>query len=316
MARWSLALSVLFLAGCAGAGAPHSRIIVAGQEFETEARVITWKDAGGFDGYRETCWFQPERILPEKPVEGCDVPKRYGARRTTGLAPELATRVEAEGYDLDAARERIDQFVIHYDVCLHSEQCFKVLHDLRGLSVHFLLDLDGTVYQTLDLVERARQATIANDRSIGVEIAQMGAYADRKTLDRWYEPDGANGVRLKPSLIAGRSAHYPPGFVARPARAEPIRGTVNGNDLHQYDFTEAQYDALAKLTRTLTEALPRIRLRVPRGEDGRVLDRPLTPSEFASYQGLLGHSHVQQNKSDPGPAFDWDRVLRDAAPRP
>jgi len=39
-------------------------------------------------------------------------------------------------------------------------QCFKVLHDHRDLSVHFMLDLDGTIYQTLDLKERAWHATI------------------------------------------------------------------------------------------------------------------------------------------------------------
>ena len=25
--------------------------------------------------------------------------------------------------------------------------------------------------------------------------------------------------------------------------------------------------------------------------------------------GILGHYHVQQNKVDPGPAFQWDRVV-------
>jgi N-acetyl-anhydromuramyl-L-alanine amidase AmpD len=27
---------------------------------------------------------------------------------------------------------------------------------------------------------------------------------------------------------------------------------------------------------------------------------------------LLGHWHVQKNKVDPGPAFDWDRVIEGA----
>jgi len=44
---------------------------------------------------------------------------------------------------------------MHYDVCGVSRQYFKVLHDYRGLSVHFMLDIDGTIYQTLDLNERA-----------------------------------------------------------------------------------------------------------------------------------------------------------------
>ena len=39
-----------------------------------------------------------------------------------------------------------------------------------------MLDLDGTIYQTLDLKEGAWHATVANGRSIGIEIANIGAY--------------------------------------------------------------------------------------------------------------------------------------------
>ena len=32
----------------------------------------------------------------------------------------------------------------------------------------------------------------------------------------------------------------------------------------------------------------------------------------ANYGGLMGHYHVQTNKTDPGPAFDWDRLVNGA----
>jgi hypothetical protein len=41
-------------------------------------------------------------------------------------------------------------FVNHWDVCLSSESCAKVLNK-RGISVHFLIDNDGTIYQMLDI---------------------------------------------------------------------------------------------------------------------------------------------------------------------
>ncbi len=66
--------------------------------------------------------------------------------------------------DLDLLRQKVDQFVLHFDVCGTSAQCFYVLHDRRGLSVHFMLDVDGTIYQTLDVKERAWQATKSNDQ--------------------------------------------------------------------------------------------------------------------------------------------------------
>ena len=61
-------------------------------------------------------------------------------------------------------------FVNHWDVCLNSKSCFKVLQN-RGLSVHFLIDNDGTIYQTMDMQHIAFHAGNHNDVSIGVEIS-------------------------------------------------------------------------------------------------------------------------------------------------
>ena len=40
-------------------------------------------------------------------------------------------------------------FVVHWDVCLSSRSCFNILQN-RGLSVHFLIDNDGTIFQIMD----------------------------------------------------------------------------------------------------------------------------------------------------------------------
>jgi N-acetyl-anhydromuramyl-L-alanine amidase AmpD len=92
------------------------------------------------------------------------------------LSTNEIERVRGGGWDLPLLQREVDQFVIHFDVAGTSRQCFKTLHDLRGLSVQFMLDLDGTIYQTLDLKERAWHATTSNNRSVGIEIANMGAY--------------------------------------------------------------------------------------------------------------------------------------------
>jgi N-acetyl-anhydromuramyl-L-alanine amidase AmpD len=42
------------------------------------------------------------------------------------------------------------------------------------------------------------------------------------------------------------------------------------------------------------------------------LTRKLSENDFKAYQGLLGHYHVQSNKVDPGPAFQWDRLIRES----
>jgi N-acetyl-anhydromuramyl-L-alanine amidase AmpD len=42
---------------------------------------------------------------------------------------------------------------------------------------------------------------------------------------------------------------------------------------------------------------------------GHLIPRKLPAEELKNYQGVLGHYHIQTNKTDPGPAFDWDRII-------
>ncbi|HZW10035.1 MAG TPA: N-acetylmuramoyl-L-alanine amidase [Phycisphaerales bacterium] len=277
-------------------------IVICGRLFHTGAPVVLWTDPDGYDAYRTDRRFAPPEEAPWAPGRGPATPNRYDARSVPGGAD-----------DLDALRRHVDQFVIHYDAAGTSRQCFKILHDLRGLSIHFMIDIDGTIYQTLDVKDRAWHATIANGRSVGVELAHIGAYAPEsaETLRQWYAEDGA-GTRITIPVWQGDGGIRTPGFVGRPASSEPVSGVIQGQTLVQYDFTPEQYDSLAKLTAALCAVLPQIRCDYPRDEHGRPLARAMTPDEFAAYRGLLGHSHIQQNKVDPGPAFDWDRLRQSA----
>ena len=281
-------------------------ISIAGQLVHTGTRVVLWNDPGGYDAYRAHRHFEPEERGPSGQPERV---QRYGSFRR-GLPEGLETRVREEGWTLDAARSAIRQVVIHFDACGTSRQCFRVLHDIRGLSSHFLLDLDGTVYQTLDLKERAWHAAQANDRSVGIEIAHIGAYADRQRLDAWYAEDG-EGLRVTLPEEFGDGG-LPENFVARPARSELQRGVIQGRELAQYDFTEEQYIALEKLLVALCRALPGILPRFPRDADGQVVREVLgTGGEAAvGFDGIIGHYHVSSAKVDPGPAFDWERIQR------
>jgi hypothetical protein len=50
----------------------------------------------------------------------------------------------------------------------------------------------------------------------------------------------------------------------------------------------------------------------PRDENGKLITRTLPDEMLANYKGLIGHYHVQRDKQDPGPAFDWDKVVSGA----
>lgn len=286
---------VLLLMSCAGAPAPGTplerrgdEIIVCGQLFHTGTKVVLWTDPGGYDAYRVEKRFAKFEESSWEKTKGLDTPNRYGMR-LQGLTPEQIEKIRGGGWDLATLQQVVDQFVLHYDVAGTSRTCFKVLHDMRGLSVHFMLDVDGTIYQTLDLKESAWHATISNQRSIGIEIANIGAYAEgeKDPFEQWYDKDG----RLK-------------NYAGEPLRL--VTGTIQGKKLRQYDYTPEQYDALIKLIATLCRIFPKLKCEAP------TVPHKLAEEDWKEFQGILGHYHVQSNKVDPGPAFDWDRVLREA----
>jgi N-acetyl-anhydromuramyl-L-alanine amidase AmpD len=177
-----------------------------------------------------------------------------------------------------------------------------------------MLDLDGTIYQTLDLKERAWHATTSNTRSVGIEIANMGAYSseDSGALRRWYDKGIDGRVRITIPERLGDGGIRTPGFVGHPARNDLVKGNIQGDDLMQYDFTLQQYQALVKLTAALCRTFPKISCDYPRDAQGKLISHKLADEQLGSYHGVLGHYHVQTNKNDPGPAFQWDYVIGNA----
>jgi N-acetyl-anhydromuramyl-L-alanine amidase AmpD len=124
---------------------------------------------------------------------------------------------------------------------------------------------------------------------------------------------GTNGETLiKIPERFGDGGLHTKNFVGRPSKPEPVSGMVQGKDLVQYDFTPEQYKALIKLTATLCQVFPKIKCDCPRDEEGDVLMEKLPDEELAQYQGVLGHFHIQTDKIDPGPAFQWERVITKA----
>lgn len=349
MPKLSVLLALAVWIGCSVACASKpgvelrrrgDEIVIAGRYFHTGTPVVLWTDPGGYDAYRTekrfAPWAKSAWSAGGEAKGGPPTPNRSGIRFADALSPEEFERVRGGGWTLPQLQDRIDQFVVHYDVCGTSRQCFRVLHDMRGLSVHFMLDLDGTIYQTLDVKERAWHATTSNDRSVGIEIANIGAYPPDKSevLAKWYaEPPlmcgtglsrresrelaerktvitipaelGDGGVRTGGVLHGGEG-------VLSPRRNGMINGVIQGQELVQYDLTPQQYEALIRLTATICRVLPRVRCDYPKDEQGKLITTKLPDGELAVYSGLIGHYHIQDNKTDPGPAFDWEYVTREA----
>ncbi len=249
--------AALLVGGCGTlprAGKPEPRkgdeIVAAGQFFHTGTRVVLWLDPGGYDAYRVERRFAPiERIGLGK--SRAEVTNLTNAQPLWPARESLDGRNKSKRCAAAAGICRCCKAWLTSSCCIMTSaaragRVFEMLQDDRGLSVHFLLDLDGTIYQTLDLKERAWHATTSNDRSVGVEIANIGAFpADGENpFAQWYQTnaDGQTYITIPKRL--GDGGIRTPNFTGHPARNEPVSGAIQGEDLVQYDYTPEQYAAL------------------------------------------------------------------------
>ena len=220
------------------------------------------------------------------------------------------------------------QFVLHYDVCYSSHHCHQILKDSTFKGSHFYLDLDGTIYQTCDLYWKTNTAPAddrqGNERTVHIEMANLSWQALAEESDLYHAPkDLYRKVNKRwrfdlPDKYQKKLRT--PDFKAFASRSYGERGyfsrNINGRTVRMWDFTEEQYQALIRLCLGINQLLPKISLEVP--FDKKKQRTPLgILKNFASFQGILGHAHVQsgagdgvKKKYDPGSAFNWGRLRR------
>lgn len=175
-------------------------------------------------------------------------------------------------YDYSARPPRkIRFFVNHWDVCLSSNSCQKVL-DKRGISVHFLIDNDGTIYQTLDLQHAAFHAgsSRANRPSVGVEISN--AYYPK--YQEWYIK---NGFGERP-IVENAWVHG--------QKLDPFLG-----------FYPAQLDALKALWKAINRATG-IPYETPTSQFGKTSTKYVQNVAYGDFTGFVSHYHVSKSKID------------------
>lgn len=168
-------------------------------------------------------------------------------------------------------KRKINMFINHWDVCLDSTTCAKVLNR-RGISVHFCIDNDGTIYQLLDTNHAAWHASSrkVNHKSIGVEIAN--AYYPK--YQSWYKRKG---------------------FGERPMVENAI---VHGKKLEPFtDFYPVQIKALQALWKALNEGIG-IPLECPLDSSGNTSTTTDKKVQSGTFKGFASHYHVTKKKID------------------
>tara|TARA_R110002020_G_scaffold100972_4_gene238339 strand:- start:1732 stop:2685 length:954 start_codon:yes stop_codon:yes gene_type:complete len=175
-------------------------------------------------------------------------------------------------YDYTGRPQRpVRLFVNHWDVCLSSKSCQSVL-DKRGISVHFLIDNDGTIYQTLDMQHGAWHAGSerVNRASVGVEISN--AYYPK--YQDWYVKNGfgerpiIENVRVHGEPLKPFTGFYPIQIRALKALWKSINGAASipfETLTNQFDTTSKGYEQTAK---------------------------------YGKFSGFVSHYHVSKSKID------------------
>jgi N-acetyl-anhydromuramyl-L-alanine amidase AmpD len=155
-----------------------------------------------------------------------------------------------------------------------SEQVCRTLR-ARRLSIHYIIDYNGTVTQHADHRLVTYHAGQANGWTIGIEVVNQAR---------------APAAARHPRIV--------------------YRDTVHERELSLLRFTDAQVASCRMLCRQLCLE-HRLPIEVPRDpSSGELITRTLEAATLAAYRGVLGHFHLTAKKIDPAP-----HLLRDITAR-
>lgn len=184
-------------------------------------------------------------------------------------------------------RQRTDLVVTHWT---GSENPAEVMYQnliKRGLSVHFYISYNGTVWQYCDADLLAAHAQGMNDRSVGIEMANR-----------------ANKVKVEHGVERAL-----------------IKERIHGKDIVYTLFTPAQVKSALALVSALctayglpmkppmepvTRMFSQDAIKVDGSKEPvmRVIPRQLTTAEYERFRGVVGHFHkTKVGKADAGIAI-------------
>jgi|TARA_R110000824_G_scaffold152806_5_gene324116 hypothetical protein len=158
--------------------------------------------------------------------------------------------------------------VTHWDAALSATSCYKILKR-RGISSHFAIDNDGTIYQMVDTNDVAWHAKGSNDRSIGIDISNA------------YYPKYQRVYRKR-------------GFGNRPLLKSSVHGRPTGLHLGYYDVQLKAYQALVQ---SLAQHYG-IPLECPCDDEGNLYEGVYTPAVKGEFEGVVCHYHLNSKKLD------------------
>ena len=190
-----------------------------------------------------------------------------------------------------------DLIVLHFTAGGSVEGAYQSwLSTQERVATAYLVDLDGHIYEVFDPTFWACHLGVAaahnpgyrqDKRSIGIEIVNWG------------------GLKLDPGeQLNCWPKQYRTRYCGANEKARYVGKSFRGIDYFAA-FPEAQQAAVCRLTRSLCDqfAIPK---QIPSDAQRDRLDW----SYYENYKGVASHQNFHAEKTDIGPAFDWERLRR------
>ena len=219
------------------------------------------------------------------------------------LAPDLAPDLAIDrsrrlpAVQFVGEKQAKDLIVLHFTAGGSVEGAYQSwLSTKERVATAYLVDLDGHIYEVFDPACWACHLGVAaahnpgfrqDKRSIGIEIVNWG------------------GLKLDPGeQLNCWPKQYRTRYCGLNEKARYVGKSFRGLDYFAA-FPESQQSAVCRLTRSLCDqfAIPK-QIPLPAQRDR------LDWSYYENYRGVASHQNFHAEKTDIGPAFDWERLSR------
>jgi N-acetyl-anhydromuramyl-L-alanine amidase AmpD len=192
------------------------------------------------------------------------------------------------------AREKKDLIVLHFTAGSTAAGAFQSWQSSPvEVGTAYILDTDGVVYEVfppecwayhLGIQGAASEGHRHDKRSIGIEIVNPGGLVRRGDMLYWWP------------------RNYTASWCRVADTGQYVQAKFRGID-YWATFGHAQSVSLIRLVNWLS-ATHDIPGKIP-GEDIR---GAFNPAAFAGFRGIASHQNFRADKTDIGPAFDWEML--------
>jgi N-acetyl-anhydromuramyl-L-alanine amidase AmpD len=190
--------------------------------------------------------------------------------------------------------------VVHWDAALSSKSCYDILAK-RGISTHFSIDNDGTIYQFVDSNDITwHSGPTKQDREV---LAKKNVQIPPKVS--W------NNISIGIDISNAYYLKYNDAYVKRGFGPRPvIKSKCHGMNLEHLGYYPAQVESFKKLIRVLCD-IYNIDLAYPTQSGKTELSTTISVDAIeGKFNGIVNHYNLTTNKIDTS-GFPIEKVVNE-----